>query len=435
MRQLRFATLFLVLLLASASLFAGGNAEAVDEGPVTITFAITGAGVWEEPMGEIVDAYNASRDDITVEVEYYAHSDYFPTINLRLGSESDDYDIIGVDVPFVAPYVYQEWLQPLDDYFTEAEINEYVPSAREAGSWDGQFYAPPLQTSLVLLWYNTGLLQEAGLEMPEMGVENRITWEELAEIAREGVNRLDPDGSRGISGIDFEQVSRIYQIGTLVNNLGSPVLGEDGLTADGVVNGPEWTRAMEFYQTLFESGISRRGTTPVQNQDQFVAGNTFFYVANGRLRNAAIAKGMVMENLAAAPHPVFEGYEDSAAAGTGSWHVGVSAFSRYPEAAADFVKYLTQGPGHPMWIESSGASPATRTGLERMTNEADVMPFREIIAYDLANVAYPRAITPAYSEFQTIIEATMEDIRNGAVVAEALDSAVDQLEDQIAKYR
>lgn len=435
MKRLGFPALVVLLLAISVPVFATGETEAATEGPVTLTFAITGAGVWEEPMGAIVDEYNASRDDINVEVEYYAHTDYFSTINLRLGAQSDDYDIIGVDVPFVAPYVSQEWLYPLDEFFTQSEINEYVPSAREAGSWDGQFYAPPLQTSLVLMWYNTGLLEEAGIEMPEMTVDDRITWEELVAIAREGIDALDPDGSKGISGIDFEQVSRIYQIGTLVNNLGAPVLGEDGLTAEGVVNGPEWTEAMELYQMLFESGVSRRGTTPVQNQDQFVAGNTFFYLANGRLYNTAVRKGMVMENLAAAPHPVFEGHQDSAAAGTGSWHVGVSAFSQHPEAAADFIKYLTQGPGHEQWIERMGASPGTVSGLERMTTGDDVMPFQRIIAHDLEGVAYPRAITPAYSEFQTIIEATLEDIRNGADVDAALDSAAAQLEDQFDKYR
>ncbi len=435
MKHFGLPVLVAILVVLSTPVFGGGQSESPQEGPVTLTFAITGAGVWEEPMGAIVDEYNASRDNINVEVEYYSHNDYFSTINLRLGSESTDYDIIGVDVPFVAPYVSRGWLYPLDDFFSEEELAAYVPSAREAGSWDGTFYSPPLQNSLVLMWYNTGLLEEAGLEMPEMSVDNRITWEELTALAREGVERLDPDGSRGISGIDFEQVSRIYQIGTLINNLGSPVLGKDGLTVEGVVNGPEWIRAMEFYQALFEDGLSRRGTTPVQNQDQFVAGNTFFYLANGRLRNAAQAKGMIMENLAAAPHPVFDGYQDSAAAGTGSWHIGVSAFSRHPEAAADFVKYLTQGDGHVRWIESSGASPGTVSGLERMISGGDIMPFRRIIAHDLQYVAYPRAITPGYSEFQTIIEATLEDIRNGADVKRALESAVDQLDDQFSKYR
>lgn len=435
MKRNGLMVLIVFMLMLSMSLFGGGNSEESDDGAVTVTFAITGAGSWEEDMDAIVEKYNASRENVNVVVEYYAHNDYFPTMNLRLGAESDDYDIVGVDVPMVAGYVHRGWLVPLDEYFTDAEQAMFVPSALEAGSWEGKFYSPALQNSLQLLWYNKKLLAEAGLEMPETGPGNRITWEELVELAEQTVAEVDPDGSRGIYGFDFEQVSRIYQIGPLPNNLGMPSLGRDGVTADGVINSPEWIRAMNFYQMTFESGLSRRGTKPIENQDQFIAGNTVFYVGSHRITNTAMRKGMEMDHLGVALHPVFEGYQDTPAAGTGSWHLGVSAFSNHPAEAADFVKYMTLGEGNAMWMSLRSELPATRAGIEAMLEREDATMEIPLIAHELADGAYPRAITPGYSEFQTIIEATLEDIRNGANVEESLESAVDQLESQLSKYR
>ena len=202
-----------------------------------ITFADTGAGDWEKNLDPIIAKFE-EETGAKVNVELYAHADYLELLQVKLPSESDDYDVIGVDVPLVASYASKGWISSVDEYFTEEEKAQFTPSALEAGCWDGSFYAPAMNSSSQLLWYNTALLEEAGVEIPENSVENRLTWEQVADIAKKTLEVVDPEGNKGIGGIGFGQVSRTYQMNQLPNSLGGKNIGDDGYTAEGIINSP-----------------------------------------------------------------------------------------------------------------------------------------------------------------------------------------------------
>lgn len=144
----------------------------------SITFTDTGAGDWEVSLDPIVERFE-EETGATVNVELYSHADYLEMLQVKLEAGSDDYDVIGIDVPLVASYAVKEWVAPMDEYFTDDEKGQFSPSALEAGSWDGKFYAPAMNSSSQLLWYNTALLEEAGVTVPDSDVENRLTWEQV----------------------------------------------------------------------------------------------------------------------------------------------------------------------------------------------------------------------------------------------------------------
>ena len=59
----------------------------------------------------------------------------------------------------------------------------------------------------------------------------------------------------------------------------------------------------------------------------------------------------------------------------------------------------------------------------------------KIAAYESANTAVPRALTPGYTEYETIINNTWEDIKNGSDVREALDIAAEKIDSAMEKYK
>ena len=59
----------------------------------------------------------------------------------------------------------------------------------------------------------------------------------------------------------------------------------------------------------------------------------------------------------------------------------------------------------------------------------------KIAAYEAANTAVPRALTPGFTEYDTIIQNTWEDIKNGADVKEALDTAAARIESIMEKLK
>ncbi len=398
----------------------------------SITFTDTGAGDWEVSLDPIVERFE-EETGATVNVELYSHADYLEMLQVKLEAGSDDYDVIGIDVPLVASYAVKGWVAPMDEYFTDDEKGQFSPSALEAGSWDGKFYAPAMNSSSQLLWYNTALLEEAGVTVPDSDVENRLTWEQVVDMARQTLDVVDPDGTKGIAGITFGQVSRTYQMNQLPNSMGGKNIGDDGYTAQGVVNDEAWVESATWYQKLYEDGIALRGITADDAGDFFRAGKVIFIIDGTWMANSCNREEMT--DYAYAPVPAFEGHENEVGTPTGSWHFGIPKNAKNKDLAAEFIKYMSIGDGNNAWVLGNGDVPSTVAIADQLMESADTPEYLKIAAYESANTAVPRALTPGFTEYDTIIQNTWEDIKNGSDVKESLDNAADKIEKAMEKYK
>ena len=398
----------------------------------SITWTDTGAGDWEDNLAPIVAKFE-EETGAKVNVELYSHADYLEMLQVKLESGSDDYDVIGIDVPLVAAYAVKDWVLPLDEYYTDEEKAQFNDSALEAGSWDGKFYAPAMNSSSQLLWYNTALLKEAGVDVPESTTEKRLTWEQVADMAKQALEKVDPDGSKGIAGITFGQVSRTYQMNQIPNSLGGKNIGDDGYTAEGIINSQEWIDGATWYQGLYQDGVALKGITADNAGDFFRAGKVLFIIDGTWMAKSCDREGMA--DYAYAPVPAFEGHEEQVGTPTGSWHFGVPKNAKNKELAAAFIKYMSIGEGNAMWLEANGDVPATKAGVEALMDSAEAEEYMKIAAYESANTAVPRALTPGFTEYDTIIQNTWEDIKNGADVKEALDNAASKIQKVMEKWK
>lgn len=428
----------LAVLMAAAmtsSIFGAVPAMASEDKPFEgqeITFADTGGGSWDEKLEPIIAKFE-EETGAKVNMELYAHSDYLEMLQVKLPSESDDYDVIGVDVPLVASYATKGWIAPMDSYFTDDEKAQFASSALDAGTWDGVFYCPAMNSSSQLLWYNTELLGEAGVEVPESSVENRLTWEQVVDMAKKTLEVVDPDGTKGIGGIAFEQVSRTYQMNQIPNSLGGKNIGDDGYTAQGIINDDAWIEGATWYQNLFKDGIALQGFTADDTGSFFQAGKIVFLI--GGTWTDTNCKNEEMDTYGYAPVPAFEGHEDQVGTHTGSWHFGIPVNAKNKDLAAEFIKYMSIGEGNELWLEANGDVPATIAGADKIMNDENAEEYMKIAAYESSNTAVPRALTPGYTEYDTIIQNTWEDIKNGSDVTESLNNAAEKIEGAMEKLK
>lgn len=428
----------LAVLMAAAmtsSIFGVVPAMASEDKPFEgqeITFADTGGGSWDEKLEPIIAKFE-EETGAKVNMELYAHSDYLEMLQVKLPSESDDYDVIGVDVPLVASYATKGWIAPMDSYFTDDEKAQFASSALDAGTWDGVFYCPAMNSSSQLLWYNTELLGEAGVEVPESSVENRLTWEQVVDMAKKTLEVVDPDGTKGIGGIAFEQVSRTYQMNQIPNSLGGKNIGDDGYTAQGIINDDAWIEGATWYQNLFKDGIALQGFTADDTGSFFQAGKIVFLIGGTWTDNNC--KNEEMDTYGYAPVPAFEGHEDQVGTPTGSWHFGIPVNAKNKDLAAEFIKYMSIGEGNELWLEANGDVPATIAGADKIMNDENAEEYMKIAAYESSNTAVPRALTPGYTEYDTIIQNTWEDIKNGSDVTESLNNAAEKIEGAMEKLK
>ncbi len=254
----------------------------------------------------------------------------------------------------------------------------------------------------------------------------------MTDYAKQTLDKVDPDGSKGISGITFAQVSRTYQMNQIPNSLGGKNIGDDGYTAEGVINDKAWIDGATWYQELFNNGISLKGITADDAGDFFRAGKIVFIVDGTWMANSCDKEGM--KDYAYAPVPAFEGHESEVGTPTGSWHFGIPKNAKNKELAAEFIKFMSIGEGNSMWLEANGDVPATVAGVETMMKSDKAPEYMKIAAYESANTAVPRAMTPGYTEYDTIIQNTWEDIKNGSDVSDSLKNAVNKIEKVMEKY-
>lgn len=387
---------------------------------------------WEGITKPILEKYE-EETGVKITGEFYSFTNLFEVIEVKIASGSADYDVISVDVPMVASYANRNMILPMDEYFTEDEINQYADASYQAGCWDGAFYAPAMNTSTQVLWFNEALLEEAGVEMPESSTEDRLTWEEVVDLAQQVQAKVDPDKTKGIFGLDFQQVSRVYQMNAIPNSMGGANIGDDGFTVDGVINNDAWVTALTWYQDLVKNGIASQGVDADEMGNYFSSGKLVFMV--GGTWTARSSEGNGMTTYGWAPVPAFEGHENEVSTPTGSWHFGINAASENVDAAADFIKWFSLGEGNDMWLEINGDVPARKENLQNIIDDDNAPGYHKIGAYEALNTAVPRALTPGYNEYSTVMNAVWEDVRNGADVKQSLDNAVQQINTAMAEYQ
>lgn len=403
-----------------------------EEDKPTIRWVSQGVGEtgWEGLTVPILEKFE-EETGIHVEAEFYSFNDLFEVIETKSASGNADFDVMSVDVTYVSKYGSSGYLEPLDPYFTDEDKAKWDEASYTAGVWEDTMYAAPENTSCQELYYNKTLLEEAGIELPENDAEHRLTYEQVEDMAKQAQEALDPDGSKGIIGLDFQQVSRIYQMNMLPNSMGGANISEDGYSLDGVVNTEPWIKAMTWYQGLVNDGIASRGYDADQLGDMFYSGKMVFMVGGTWTRNGMTCDDEIDCTYA----PCFEGYEDKVATSTGSWYFGINSQSENKDAAAEFIKYFTLGEGSDMWLSINGDVPSRLDKQEEIANDENATKDMKIAAYEAANTAYPRAVTPVFGEYSTILDQAWEDVRNGADVEDTLNYAVEQFDSAVASYK
>lgn len=422
----------LALMMAGAMAASLAVVPASAEETVTIKWLSQGTGEdsWEGLTKPILEAFEAATG-IHVEAEFYSFNDLFEVIETKSAAGESDFDVVSVDVTYVSKYGSSGYLEPLDQYFTDEEKALWDDASYSAGVWQDVMYAAPENTSTQELYFNKTLLAEAGIELPENGPDNRLTYEQVAELAKQALDVLDPDGTQGYVGFDFQQVSRIYQMNMLANSMGGANIDETGFSLDGVVNTEPWIKAMTWYQNLVNDGIASRGYTADELGELFYAGKMVFMIG-GTWTNMNMKVDHEIDSTYA---PCFEGYEDQVATSTGSWYFGVNSQSENKDAAAEFVKYFTLGEGSDMWLEINNDVPSRLDKQTEIAENPDSSTAMKIAAYEAANTAFPRAVTPAFGEYSTVLDQAWEDVRNGADVEETLNYAVEQFAAAVASYQ
>lgn len=381
-----------------------------------------------------VEAFNKEYEGkIYCDVDYVAFNDVFETLEVLMSNKSTEYDIFAADGPNVAAYVHRGYLQPLNPWFSQDEISMFSGNMITEGTYKGKLYGAAMGNSSTVMYYNKALLKEAGIDIDFDSITptNRLTWEQLVDYSKKALAVLDPKGDKGIFGIEFQQVGRVYQMNILPNSMGGAQISDDGFSVKGILDSEPWLKALKFYQDNVQNGVFTRGISATDTSSYFQAGKILFYIGTTAMPATFEKNGFT--DYGYTYIPCFEGYEDSVASACGSWTIGMNVNSNKQDAAAEFIKYLTLYKGADVYIDASGMVPALN---RQFTSELlDAKPYLKLAQYEVENTAVVRAITPAFNEYSTAVNALWENVRNGADIKTAVQDCIDELTTVFKEYQ
>jgi multiple sugar transport system substrate-binding protein len=419
------AALSAVTLAACGSGGGSGTSGGAGSGGGTVTFVNA-----QDPgtFDQVIAAFEKANPTIKVKQQVVPGADLNSTIQSRLGSEDASIDLYEVDEPRLSSLASRGYLVELPDLAKQAQ-GKVDPKALEATTFQGKQYAMPRWTSSQLLYFNKSLLSKAGVPMPSSDPTSPMTWEQVATDAA----RAKMAGAQW--GFTFEQVDLYYQLQPLPESAGggSGLTGSTMLSPD--ITNAGWTKAMNWYASTFQNGISPRGVTPEQTEPLFAGGNVAFFA--GGPWNAPLFDKAQGLDYGVAPFPQFAG--GKAVSSTGSWSVGISPFSKNQAAAKKFLSFMTIDPNG-SWLASSRNIPVQKEAEAKYLDQLGARGGRskqlaDIINNELANNAVARPSTVGYVDFETTMNKAFADIRNGSDPASRLKQATEELNRVFAKYK
>ena len=334
----------------------GGNAQTQE--PVTLDFWLFEAGdLSGSVLDQIKQGFEAANPNVDLEITLYPEDNYGVKLDTAIAAGKTP-DLVLVYGP---EQMRAGLLLPLDDMVAEHEIDlsTYVPSVVQPGdefscAYEDHLYCLGSYAGSVQLIYNKDLFDAAGIPHPAPWPP--MTPEEFVDIACQLT-----DEENGVWGATAD--------GPLAYLPYETFFSDDGRTAE--FNSAEAVHQVEVLASGYERGcIPSSNILDPWNTDYLVSGELGMLITGfqglTKIENAGINYGTTGSPSPVGEEPYFFVWTDS---------IGVMSSSEHPDAAMDFVAFLTTE-GQRIRFEVAGDMPLDLATADEV-NWAGGIPGRE----------------------------------------------------------
>jgi raffinose/stachyose/melibiose transport system substrate-binding protein len=327
-------------------------------------------------MQAAADAFIADHPDVEIEITVL-ENEAFKT-KLATAMQSGD-----------PPDIFQSWGGGVLYEYANAGLVRDITADLAADGWGESFgqaglalyatedknYGVPWRLGMVGVWFNKSIFADAGIETPP------ATWTEFLEV----VETLKAAGITPISlGEGDKWPGHFYWVYLAIRNGGKAAF-DSAFSGDGSFADPPFVKAgedllqlvaLEPFQTDFLAAtysdsdtLFGNGQTAMQVMGHWEPNNL-----DGLVEDPAAVRA----NLGFFPFPVVEGGSgdptDVLGGGDG-FALGINA----PDAAVDFVRYLTSLEVQEDWAAKGWAVPPTVIGAEAAVTDENIKPMMELL--------------------------------------------------------
>jgi len=356
--------------------------------------------VWESTKGpdEFIKqagaAFTAKNPNITIEY-----------VNVELGDSSAQIALdgpagVGPDL-FAAPHDKLGELVSGGHVLPTADVDTVSASVLGACStaltYDGTMYGYPISAETYALFYNKALISEE--EVPK-------TWDDVVAFSK--TFNAANDGKYGF----MMDVANGYYTIIFTTSDDNRLFGPSGTdTTNTNINSAASVKGMEFFANLRSIlDIPSADLTTAICDAAFQSGSVAMYITG--LWNVANFESAGVD-FGVAPLPSLPGNDTPVASFSGTRAMFVSAYSDYPEEAAQFAEFLLTEDMQKLRFDITGTLPS----IEIAVDSPYIPGFLTQLDY-----AFPMPSIPQMSAFWDAMNAASANIWDGAEIQAELDA-------------
>lgn len=374
---------------------------------------------------ETAKRFEAANPGTTIELINTPHDAYNEKVGAAVSANALP-DILELDAPFLANYVWSGFLQPIGPVLDKALVDDMTASNVSQGTYppDKQLYAVGLTDSTVALYGSRKQLTALGIRIPT-SVDDAWTKDEfvaaLEKLAAAPGTKWPIDLFRSY-GTKTEWITYAYE--PILVSMGCDVIDRSTWRATGALDGKTCVEAA----TMLGDWVKKGWVVP-----QSAGGNQFY--AEGRPAALAWgghwfyaeAKAQMGDDVVVMPLPKFG---EKSASPNGTWIYAISKTSSDPALAGKFLSFMLQDKDY-------RAQYAEHAGFPGLKSFAASSPLYApggamAVAFEQAGKsAVPRPPHPAYPTITLAFQQAMNNIFDGADAQEELSKAAKKIDADI----
>ena len=358
----------------------------------------------ETLMNVLIPAFEAENPGIKVNAVSHEWAELHDKVLVSANSNALP-DVARCDIAWLPEFQKMGILVALDEEMADfANVSgQLLDSAMSTAMIGGHYYALALNTNSKIVFYNTAMLEAAGVEVP-------ATMDEWVEA----VKKLSGENANGQQVWGWNEPALAgWNICPFIWSFGGSLTNEDQTAATGYINSPATVKAIETFAELVKAGgITGFNAGDIPMTDGFGTGR-YAMMLEGPWKSAELAGAYPDVAYGTAPIPAGEGGSISVLGGE-----DIAMFnSANKEAAWKFMQFMTSEYAETE-MAKCGQIPVNKAALESDTvKAADYAPFIEAI-----QTAKARPTVAAWSEMDNDLQVAMNAVVTGEKTAqEAMD--------------
>lgn len=401
LRKLLAVVLACTLLLSACAALAEGET-------VTINFwhhYSAQSAENETLMNVLIPAFEAENPGIKVNAVSHEWAELHDKVLVSANSNALP-DVARCDIAWLPEFQKMGILVALDEEMPDFDevSGQLLDSAMSTAQIGGHYYGLALNTNSKIVFYNTAMLEAAGIEVP-------ATMDEWVEA----VKALSGENENGQQVWGWNEPALAgWNICPFIWSFGGALTNEDQTVATGYINGPATVKAVETFAQLVQDGaITGFNSGDIPMTDGFGTGR-YAMMLEGPWKSAELAGAYPDVAYGTAPIPAGEGGSVSVLGGE-----DIAMFNTAnQEAAWKFMQFMTSEFAETE-MAKCGQIPVNKAALESDTvKNADYAPFIEAI-----QTAKARPTVAAWSEMDNGLQVALTAVVSGEKTAqEALDA-------------